>query len=160
MPYVSIFNPDVTDADTTKTRCWTRQDRRIQLNGAAELLNSVLQQAAAAEGFSFANDNDLQGKFNGHRFCENASTAGGGPDGLSIWDPVWWPLTPAQQAAFMSSYNNDTPSPFATPPVDQSNPHRTRRVASWVYRPTIAGRTAYYQTLQDTIRRFPITIRG
>jgi len=82
MPFFSFFNPDVTDADTTKTRCWTRQDRRIQLNGAAELLNSVLQQAAAAEGFSFANDNDKQGKINGHRFCENASTAAGGPDGL------------------------------------------------------------------------------
>lgn len=60
----------------------------------------------------------------------------------------------------MSSYNNDTPSPFATPPVDQSKSYLTGSVAGWVYHPTIAGHTAYYQTLQDTIRGFPITIGG
>lgn len=150
MPYIKFFNGDVTDDDPTKVNCHVKQYVRLQLNIASDHINSVLSNAATNHGMRFASDNELEAKYNGHRFCENTTTG----QGDWIYDLFWASLTPQQQAEFQQSYDNDTPSPFASGNTDPSNGFlngSSASIYSRIFYPTVLDHTAYFQTLKDTV---------
>ncbi|KAK3171251.1 hypothetical protein OEA41_003335 [Lepraria neglecta] len=150
MPYIKFFDGDVTDDDPTKVNCHVKQYVRLQLNTVSDHINSVLSDAATNHGMRFASDNELEAKYNGHRFCENTTTG----QGVLTYDLFWTSLTLQQQAEFQQSYDNDTPSLFAPGNTDSSNGFlngSSASIYSRIFHPTVPGHTAYFQTLKDTV---------
>ena len=62
--------------------CHVKQYVRLQLNTTSDHISSVLSDAATNHGMRFASDNELEAKYNGHRFYENTTTS----QGVLIYD--------------------------------------------------------------------------